>query len=139
MTVKETMTRIVQSVPPETSVENAARMMKQHDIGLLPVGDKARIVGVVTDRDLVIRGMAEGRDAKHTPVVDVMTKDPYHCFEDQDIEDACFMMEEKHVRRMLVFDRQRNLVGILSLDDVATRARKDRLSGYVLSKVGKIS
>jgi CBS domain-containing protein len=68
-----------------------------------------------------------------------MTKNPHHCFEDQDIEDACFMMEEKHVRRMLVFDRQRNLVGILSLDDVATRARKDRLSGYVLSKVGKIS
>jgi CBS domain-containing protein len=129
------MTQVVQSIPADTSVETAARMMRTHDVGLLPVGDKENIVGVITDRDIVIRAIALGLDTKHTPVSNVMSTNRYYCFEDQDIEDACFMMEEKQVRRMMVFDRQRDLVGILSLDDVATRARKEKLSGHVLSKM----
>jgi len=68
-----------------------------------------------------------------------MTKDSFHCFDDQDVEDACFMMEEKRVRRLLVFNRRRDLIGILSLDDVATRSNKGELTGYALSKVAKIA
>jgi CBS domain-containing protein len=80
---------------------------------------------------------AETKDPKHTAVREVMTPNFTYCFDDQDIEDACFVMEEKHVRRLLVFDRARDLVGILSLDDVAARGRKERLAGYALSKVAQ--
>jgi CBS domain-containing protein len=137
--VKDIMTRTVQWVPPDTSVETAARVMALHDVGLLPIGSKEDIVGVITDRDIVTRVTAEGLDPKHTPVSKVMTAQTFYCYEDQDVEDACFMMEENRVRRLIVFDRQRNLEGILSLDDVAARARKDKLSGHILAKVGRIA
>ena len=133
------MTKIVLMIPQETSVEDAARMMRDNNIGLLPIGDRGRTAGVVTDRDLVVRVTAGGKDPKHTPVREVMTKQSFHCFDDQDVEDACFMMEEKRVRRLLVFNRRRDLIGILSLDDVATRSRNEELTGYALSKVAKIA
>jgi CBS domain-containing protein len=109
--------------------------MKANGIGLLPIGDKENIKGVITDRDITVRVTAEGRDPKCTPVRDVMTSQSFHCFDDDEVEDACFIMEDNRVRRILVFDRKRDLTGILSLDDVATRTRKDRLAGHALSKV----
>jgi CBS domain-containing protein len=124
-------------IPEETSVEYAAGMMRDNNIGVIPVGDKEKIVGMITDRDIAIRVAAECKNPRHTPVHEVMTATGAYCFEDQDIEDACFMMEEKQVRRLLVFDRARNLVGILSLDDVAARGRKEKLAGYALRKVAK--
>ena len=129
------MTKTVVTIPQETSVEDAARIMKTNGIGLLPIGDKKQIAGVITDRDITVRVTAGGRDAKHTEVREVMTEQSFYCFDDQDVEDACFTMEDKHVRRLLVFDRKRDVVGILSLDDVATRGRKDKLAGHALSKV----
>lgn len=137
MKVQDIMTPNALTIPEETSVEVAARMMRDQKIGLLPIGDKEKIAGVITDRDITIRVTAESKDPKHTPVRDVMTSACAYCFDDQDIEDACFIMEEKHVRRLLVFDRKRDLVGILSLDDVATRGKKEKLAGYALSKVAK--
>lgn len=137
MRVRHIMTMNALTIPEETSAEDAARMMREQKIGLLPIGDRQKIVGVITDRDITIRVTAESRDPKHTPVREVMTPNCAYCFDDQDIEDACFIMEEKHVRRLLVFDRQRDLIGILSLDDVATRARKEKLAGYALSKVAQ--
>jgi CBS domain-containing protein len=137
MRVKDIMTRIVLSIPEGTSVETAARMMRDHNVGMLPVGDKDLVTGVVTDRDITIRVAAEARYPRHTAVREIMSGSPVYCFDDQDIEDACFMMEEKHVRRLLVFDRRRELVGLLSLDDIATRTRQERLVGYALSKVAR--
>lgn len=139
MKVQDIMTPNALTIPEETSVEDAARMMRDQKIGLLAIGDKEKIAGVITDRDITIRVTAESKDPKHTPVRDVMTSGCAHCFDDQDIEDACFIMEEKHVRRLLVFDRKRDLVGILSLDDVATRGKKEKLAGYALSKVAKVA
>jgi CBS domain-containing protein len=139
MRVRDIMTKNPFIVPEETSVEDAARIMREHKIGLVPIGDKENVSGVITDRDIAIRVTAESKDAKHTPVREVMTPRGAYCFEDQDIEDACFMMEDKHVRRLLVFDRTRDLVGILSLDDVAARTRKEKLVGYALSKVAKVA
>lgn len=139
MRVRDIMTKNPLIIPEETSVQDAARMMRDHKIGLVPIGDKEKIVGVITDRDIAIRVTAESKDPKHTPVREVMTQDGAYCFEDQDIEDACFMMENKHVRRLLVFDRMRDLVGLLSVDDVAARARKEKLAGYALSKLTKVA
>ena len=137
MRVKDIMTKLVLIIPKETSVEDAARTMRDNRIGLLPIGEKENVIGVITDRDIAVRVTAEGLDAKHTPVRDVMTRQWFYCFDDGDIEDACFMMEDKHVRRLLVFNRVRDLVGVLSLDDVATRTTKERLAGHALSKVAK--
>ena len=138
MRVRDIMTKTPLIIPEETSVEHAARMMRDHKIGLVPIGDKEKIAGVITDRDIAVRVTAESKDPKHTPVREVMTPGGAYCFEDQDIEDACFM-EDKHVRRLLIFDRTRDLVGILSLDDVAARARKEKLAGYALSKLAKVA
>jgi CBS domain-containing protein len=137
MRVRDIMTKNPFIIPEETSVEDAARIMRDQNIGLVPIGDKENVVGVITDRDIATRVTAESKDAKHTPVREVMTPNSAYCFEDQDVEDACFMMEEKHVRRLLVFDRARDLLGILSLDDVAVRTRKEKLVGYALSKLAK--
>ena len=139
MRVKDIMTKIVLLIPQETSAEDAARMMRDNSVGLLPIGEKAHIAGVVTDRDLLVRVMAAGKDPKHTPVSEVMTAKSFHCFDDEDVEDACFMMQDKRVRRLLVFDRRRDLIGILSLDDVATRTNKEELTGYALSKIAKLA
>ncbi len=135
MRVKEIMTKIVVTITEDTSVEDAARIMKANGIGLLPIGDEDDVVGVITDRDITVRVTAEGRDARYTPVREVMTRKAFHCFEHEDVEDACFTMEDNRVRRLLVFDPSRELVGILSLDDVATRTRKEKLAGHALSKV----
>ena len=137
MRVGDVMTRIVLAVPPESSVEYAARVMKENQVGLLPVGDRDNIAGTITDRDITIRVTAEGKDPRHTEVREVMSPKSFYCFDDQDLEDACLMMEDKRVRRLLVFDRTHALVGILSLDDVAVRTTKEKLTGYVLSKVAK--
>lgn len=139
MRVQDIMTKIPLFIPDGSTVEYAAQMMRDHNIGLIPVGDKDRIDGVITDRDLAIRAIAESKDPRHTAVREVMTANAAYCFEDQDIEDACFMMEEKRVRRLLVFDRMRDLVGILSLDDIAARARKEKLAGYALRKVTTVA
>jgi CBS domain-containing protein len=136
MRVRDIMTKHVLIIPAETSVEDAARMMQDENIGLLTIGDRQNVEGVITDRDITVRVTAAFKDPKHTPVREVMSAHRFYCFDDQDIEDACFMMEEKHVRRLLVFDRAHELVGVLSLDDVATRGRKERLVGYALSKLG---
>ena len=138
MRVRDIMTKNPFIIPEETSVEDAARMMRDHKIGLVPIGDKQKVAGVITDRDITIRVTAESKDPKHTAVREVMTPESAYCFDDQDIEDACFMMEDRHVRRLLVFDRTRDLVGILSLDDVAARTRKEKLVGYALSKVATV-
>jgi CBS domain-containing protein len=129
------MTRNALVIPEGATVEYAAQKMRQQNVGLLAIGDRQNVTGVITDRDITVRVTAESKDPKHTEVREVMTANRAYCFDDHDIEDACLMMEDKHVRRLMVFDRSRNLVGILSLDDVATRTRKEKLVGYALSKV----
>ena len=105
MRVRDVMSDYPLIIPEGTSVEYAAGMMRDNHIGFIPVGSKEDVAGVITDRDIAIRVTADCKDPKHTFVQDVMTRDGAYCFEDQDIEDACFMMEDKHLRRLLVFDR----------------------------------
>jgi CBS domain-containing protein len=131
------MTRAVIAIPPETRVEDAAGYMKVNGIGLLVVGSKDDLSGVITDRDITVRVTADGLDPKKTKVSEVMTANPFHTFDDEDIEDAALYMEDKRVRRLLVLNRSRELVGVLSLDDVAVKGRKTNLSGYVLSKIAR--
>jgi len=118
MKVSDCMTRDVRVTSPDQSLRDAALLMGELDVGVLPVGENDRLVGMVTDRDIAVRGVGQGLgpDAR---VREVMTDSVMYCFEDQSIEEVSRNMGDVQVRRMPVVDRQKRLVGILSLSDIA--------------------
>lgn len=108
------------------------------DVGSLPVcGDEDKLVGMITDRDITIRATAGACDAKATLVQDVMTPGIVYCFEDQDVEDATKLMEDNQIRRLAVLNREKRLVGIVSLGDLAVKVGNDHLSGEALERVSE--
>lgn len=137
MKIKDVMTRAVEVVRPDATVQEAAAKMKSRDVGPIPVVDGDRVVGIVTDRDIVVRAVAEGRDAKTTPVKDVMTKDVASCAEEDDVKDAARTMKQRQIRRLVVLTADKRLAGILSLGDLAVDAHDDKMSGDVLEKVSQ--
>ncbi len=139
MELKNVMTRNVEVIGPDASVQEAAQRMKAKDVGPLPVCDGDRLAGILTDRDITVRAIAEGRDPKTTKVRDVMTPDVLHLSEDQTVEEAARLMEEGHVRRLVVLNRDKRLVGIVSLADLAVGAGDERLAGEVLKRVSEPS
>ena len=134
MQIKDIMTRGVEVVSPQTTLQEAAARMRSLDVGPLPVCDGDRIEGMVTDRDIVVRGIAEGRDPRTTKVSEVMTRDVVTCAESDDVKVAARTMKERQVRRLLVVDANKKVSGIVSLGDVAVEG-DDRMSGDVLEKV----
>jgi len=139
MKLKDIMTPNVECVRPGDTLQEAARKMKSLDVGLMPVcGDNDKIVGMLTDRDITIRATAEGKDPKATKVEDAMSEDVIWCFEDQDSEDAAKLMQERQVRRLLVMSREKRLVGIVTLGDLATEGKKKQ-AGEVLQGVSEPS
>ncbi|HEY8540578.1 MAG TPA: CBS domain-containing protein [Steroidobacteraceae bacterium] len=118
MKVSDCMTRDVRLTAPTQTLREAAKLMAEMDIGALPVGDNDRLIGMVTDRDIAVRGVARGL-GPDTPVRDVMTEDVKYCFADQTIEEVSRNMGDIQVRRLPVVDRQKRLVGIISLSDIA--------------------
>lgn len=121
-------------VEARTPVAELARRMKAGDIGALPVGRNDRLIGMVTDRDLALRVLGEGRDPAQTTAEDVMTPGIVWCLTTQTVEDAMHVMEHKKIRRLPVIDEQRRLVGMLSLGDIAD-AMPRQLVGEVLNAV----
>jgi CBS domain-containing protein len=119
MLVRECMTKQVELGHPDMTLREAARKMRDGDFGVLPIGDNDRLVGMVTDRDLCIRGLAEGMDPDATAVREIMTKGVLYCYEDQSLDEIAENMGENQVRRLPVLNRQKRLVGILSLGDLA--------------------
>src|SRR4051794_6703088 len=119
MKVHDVMTENVLVVHPEASLQEAAKMMKDNDIGSLPVCDQDRLVGMVTDRDLVIRGLCEQSENPNMTCKDVMTSPIVYCFEDQDTGDVARIMEAKKIRRVVVLNRDKRMVGIATLDNFA--------------------
>lgn len=118
-TIDAVMSRKAIYVDPDTSVLDAARMMREQDIGAILVGENDRLVGMVTDRDIAIRGIAEGIDPGTVKVRDVMSERIAYCFADQDEDEAAKMMAEKKIRRLAVLNRDKRLVGLVSLGDIA--------------------
>ncbi len=133
MLVKDVMTRQPEWIGPETTLLDAAKKMHDKDIGSLLVGENDRIIGMVTDRDIACRGVAQDLNPAKTPVSKVMTEKIIWCFDDQAIEDAAHLMEDKKIRRLAVMNREKRMVGFLSVDDLAHRAHA--LSGEVLDQV----
>lgn len=121
-------------VEANTPVAELARRMKSSDIGALPVGRNDRLIGMVTDRDLALRVLGEGRDPATTTAEQVMTPGIVWCLTTQTVEDAMHMMEQKKIRRLPVIDEKKRLVGMLSLGDIAD-AMPRQLLGEVVNSV----
>ena len=137
MQVREVMTRGVQCIAPQTPLQEAAAKMRELDTGCLPVCENNRLAGMLTDRDIVIRAVAEGRDPQTCTARDVMTCGIVHCFEDDDVEEAAQLMKDRQIRRLLVLNRNKQLVGIVSLGDLAVDTGDDQFSGEILERVSE--
>jgi CBS domain-containing protein len=119
MRISNVMSRDVQIIAPDQTLRDAAAAMKQRDAGVLPVGEKDKLVGMITDRDIALRGVAAGKGPE-AKVRDVMSHEVKYCFEDEEVDHVAENMAELQVRRLPVMDRQKRLVGIVSLGDLAT-------------------
>jgi CBS domain-containing protein len=135
--VKEIMTRNVETINPNKSVKDAADKMRSLNVGVLPVGDADNLAGMLTDRDITVRAVAEGRDVEATPVKDIMTPNVTSCFEDQDIADVAALMKNNQIRRLVVLDSDKRLVGVCALGDLAVGAAESNVSAEVLEEVSK--
>jgi CBS domain-containing protein len=132
MKVKDAMHKGVNWVSPDTPVTELAKLMRDHDVGAIPIGENDRLVGMVTDRDMVCKGLAQDDfDARRATARDVMTAEIHCCREDDDLAKAVRHMEELKVRRLPVINKSKRMVGILSLGDVSHSAPVDLLSECV--------
>jgi CBS domain-containing protein len=137
MQLRDIMTRDVEVVSPKDTIRDAARIMKTRNVGSIPVCDGKRLQGIITDRDIAVRAVAEGRDASATLVGDVMTPDIVYGREDQDVGDAARVMEQQQIRRLVVLDDDKQLVGIVSLGDLATDSGDRALAGEALEAISQ--
>ncbi len=140
MIVKECMTKSVELLTPYMVISEAAQKMRDGDFGILPVQKDERLVGMLTDRDIAIRCVAEERDSKRLHVGEIMTDKVLYCFEDQDINEVAKNLGDNQVRRLPVLNRDKKLVGILSLGDLTHEKALDpqQLKGAV-DKISKPS
>jgi CBS domain-containing protein len=135
MRISEIMSRDVEVARPDETIQDVARKMKDIDSGVIPVCDGQRLQGMVTDRDIVVRAVSEGRSFQ-TPVTDVMSSDVEYCYEDDDIGEAADKMARLQIRRLAVLDHDQRLVGIVSLGDIAQQG-KDKTTGQALEEISE--
>jgi CBS domain-containing protein len=119
MQVRHVMTQGASVTSPDSDLQQAGQMMAQLDAGILPVGENDRLIGMITDRDIVIRAVAEGRNPQNTLVREIMSTDVKYCFQDEELEDVAENMAQLQVRRLPVLSREKRLVGIISLGDIS--------------------
>lgn len=134
MKIKDVMTSQVRFVWPDTTLVAAARLMRDIDVGVLPVCENHKLTGIITDRDITLRGIAESMDPWETPVREVMSRQVAYVSEDQDVEEATHLMEARQIRRLPVLDHNHHLIGMVSLGDLATGVYGE-LAGHVLKEV----
>jgi CBS domain-containing protein len=134
MEISKAMHKKAHWVTADTPISDVAAIMKKDDIGAVPVGENDRLIGMITDRDLALRVVAEGRDTKKTLARDVMTPGIVYCQTHQTVEDAIHLMDQKKIRRMPVLDDKKRMVGMLSIGDV-THAVGHDLSGELIRAV----
>ena len=136
--LKDLMSRDVKVVGPDVTIADAARMMRDGDFGMLPVSDNDRMIGTISDRDIAIRAVAEGKGAD-TKVRDVMSEGIAWAYEDDSVEKAAKLMSERQVRRLPVVDRDKRLIGIVALGDFAVERSQIEPAAQALSEISKPS
>ncbi len=137
MNVNEIMTCNAETIDSQATLTEAAQKMKQLDVGALPVWESGELAGMITDRDITIRGVAQGKDPTKTRVNEVMTPEVFYCFADDDIHEAAELMEEKCIHRLLVLDETNEPAGFVSLADFAVKSRDERLAWEILEKISE--
>jgi CBS domain-containing protein len=135
MIISEIMTREVETIRPDASMAEAARKMRELNIGFLPVYGNEQIMGVLTDRDITVRGVALGLDPFMVTVSEIMTGEVVGCFDDETVDAATKLMNTNQIRRLVVADRNKNLVGVVALGDLALDALNDDEAGRVLQNL----
>ena len=136
--VKDLMSRNVKVTSPGKTIEEAARQMEKGNFGMLPVESNGRMIGAISDRDIAIRAVANGREP-FTEVSEIMTKGIVTAFEDDSVADAAKLMSDRQVRRLPVLNANKQLVGIVALADLAADNAEVSVAGSVLSKISKAS
>ena len=136
MKLREIMSDHVEVIHPDDSLQTAAEKMRDRDIGFLPVCDGDRLIGVLTDRDLITRALADGLESKAILGRDLVTSPAIYCFDDQSVEEAAKLMHDNQIRRLVVLSRDKQMVGVISLGDLAMTA-SDKLTGDVLQSVSE--
>jgi CBS domain-containing protein len=137
MKVSELMSVGVETINSDASIAEAAEVMRSRDLGALPVMESDEIVGIITDRDIVVRAIARGKDPAKTFVGEIMTPELYYCFEDDDISDAAMQMEERAIRRLVVFNTDYEPVGMLSISDFAVKSHDEHLTHEILESISE--
>jgi CBS domain-containing protein len=133
--VNQIMTYDVETISADATLQAAANKMKERNVGILPVVDDEAVVGVLTDRDVVVRAVSVGLRPEMTRVRQVMTRTPIVAYEDQDIAEVGVIMQKHLLHRLIVLNRRNQLVGLVSLSDFATKVKDERFAGHVLNKV----
>jgi CBS domain-containing protein len=136
MEAKEIMSRNVECVFPDMYIQDLARIMKSMDVGFVPVCKNDRLVGTVTDRDIVLRAVAEDRDIRNCKARDVMTEEVLWIYDDQSLDDVAEFMATREIRRVLVLDRNKRLVGVSSIGDLA-RSGEQRITGEAMREIAE--
>lgn len=134
--LKDLMSRDVKVISPEMSIKDAARKMRDGDFGMMPVGEDDRMIGTISDRDIAVRAVAEGKDGG-TRVREVMTEGIAWVYEDESVDRAARIMSERQVRRLPVVDRDKRLVGIVALGDLAVESSELQPAARALSEISK--
>lgn len=137
MQIRELMTANAECTGPDATIQQAAQRMKELDVGSLPVCENDRLIGIVTDRDIILRSVSEGHDPARHHVKEAMSNDLFYCQADQKVEEVADLMARKQIRRVPVLDGDKRLVGIVSLGDLAVQARDDRLVGEALEQISE--
>jgi CBS domain-containing protein len=137
MRIAEIMTRDPEVVRSDGFLKDAALRMLQLDVGMLPISDGDRLVGMLTDRDITVRATAKGRDPTTTQIREVMTLEVVYCFEDQEVSEAAKLMQEKQIRRLPILNQEKRLVEIVSLGDVAVHSGAEKIVSETLKEVSE--
>lgn len=134
--IRDVMTHNVKILSPDATLKDAARQMRDGDFGLMPIGENDRLVGTLTDRDIVVRAIAEGFDPG-TKVRDVMSTGVLWAYENDSVETACQIMKDNQIRRLPIISREKRLVGILALGDLAVDGADIKAAGEALSDISR--
>ena len=137
MKVKDIMTNDAITIRADSKLIEAAQKMREHEVGALPVVDGDNLVGMMTDRDIIVWAIAEERDPSDTCVSEIMTPEVFRCQADDEIEEAARIMEEKSIHRLLVVDEKDKPVGFVSLADFAVKSHDEHLTGELLQRISE--
>jgi CBS domain-containing protein len=137
MQVRDVMTKSVACVRPDVTIQSAAAKMRDLDVGVLPICEDDKLVGMVTDRDIVIRSVAEGSAPMMASVHTVMTPDVVICHESDSVEEAARIMSERQIRRLVVLGQDGHLAGIVSLGDLAVKSPDNEVTGEALESISE--